>query len=989
MYSQLFSPQNVGLNRCSPRCYYVPRHGDEPVSVSLNGKWQFAYFDTPLECQDINAVKFDREIPVPSCWQLYGYGQLMYTNVNYPVPYLAPSVTPDNPVGIYKRKVKNPRSERLYIVFEGVASLFELYCDGRFVGMSKGSRLQAEFDLTQYAIYDEIELVVKVYTYSDATYIEDQDCLRYNGIFRDVYLLPRPKSHIRDFFIHTDLTGKVEVDYDYAGASEGRPMMSVIHPDGTESETLSVEDPQPWTAETPNLYCLHINYNGEDIYKNFGFREITTDNAVFKINGSPIKLRGVNHHDTHPTRGYAVTAEDDERDVKLMKNNNMNCVRTSHYPPNPRFIELCDRYGLYVVAETDIEAHGTERLVVDKDPSFLIAGNPEWQNAFVDRMSRLVEMHKNSPSVIMWSLGNETHFGENHVKAADYCHRRDPSRPVHYEGSTVPFRYRNDRTINKCVDVRSRMYPGIGMMEEDANDADCRPFFLCEYLHAMGLGPGGAIDYWNLIYSKDVLCGGCVWEWADHAVLLDRDNKPVNGLKGVDDRCPGDGMHYAYGGDFGEVPNDDVFCVDGLNYPDRKYHTGLRTIRNIYSPVTFRKMGDATDIQHSTIALVNRLDFTNPKDMLRCEMRVMCGRKLLQKTNIDIDIKPHCEKVIMLPQFKPDKYFPIYADFDFMYKEDNAFAKKNETAGMWQVLIAKPLSDLPFEEIHGTMPRLLSKEGRYVYVECGDVAYAFDKLTGMLAQAEKNGKEVLESPAYFTDWRAPTDNDRNVRVRWEEQYLRYARFLADDFNAFESRGSVYLTFSGHVVTPVRMPIYEVKISYIINGNGMFAKVIGEKDDRTLVEHLPRFGFCYPLKKEYSELRYFAKGPLENYVDFDVHAHYGLFTSTVEQQYEPYIRPQECGNHTGARFVTVSVPESDTAVTVCGSGFEFSALPWTPEEMTDVRHREELPASDKTALLINYKVGGIGSNSCGPRLPDELKLNDKHVEFAYLLRFSAI
>ncbi len=516
------NPKQVGENRLPQRSYYLPyvtaegalsqdTAGDARY-MSLNGEWDFGYFASPEEA---DMLKLTGRIEVPSCWEMKGYGQIQYTNINYPFPFNPPYVPLENPVGVYSRQVDIHQCGRCYLVTEGVSSYFEVYVNGCAAGFSKGSHLQAEFDITSLIRDGSNTITFKVFTYSDASYLEDQDFFRFHGIFRDVYLLLRPNDHIRDIEIRALPSGSVDITTDFCGNAQPADIW-LLGPDGIRLPGIHVSNPQPWSAETPVLYKALIACNGEYICIPFGFRDISVSlRGELCVNGSPVKLKGVNRHDSHPDNGYTVSFEDMRRDIVLMKQHNINCVRTSHYPNDPRFLRLCDALGLYVIAECDLETHGTEFAYgfCTREAAEVLSSHPDWYDAYMDRMRRTVERDKNSPSIIMWSLGNESQFGVNHIAMAEWAKKRDPSRLVHYERTAYPDpAYGADQTpIHPCVDVVSRMYTGLDDLTTHATITnDPRPYFLCEYAHAMGLGPGGLQDYWDLFYRYPRLIGGCV-----------------------------------------------------------------------------------------------------------------------------------------------------------------------------------------------------------------------------------------------------------------------------------------------------------------------------------------------------------------------------------------------------------------------------------------------------------------------------------------------
>ncbi|GJM83030.1 hypothetical protein HMSSN139_55260 [Paenibacillus sp. HMSSN-139] len=546
---------------------------------------------------------------MPSCWQTNGYDQLHYTNVNYPIPYDPPFVPDDNPAGAYAREFNLPEAwtkKETHIVFEGVNACFYLWVNGRFVGYSQGSRIPAEFDLSPFVTAGRNRIAVLVLKWCDGTYLEDQDVWRFSGIYRDVYLLSRETSHVRDVFnqplLSDDLTeGKLRSEIETTGsltvqAELWDPRGKLVERqeaqiDGKGAIELDVPQPQLWNAEQPRLYELLLTAGQEVLRFRVGFKKVEIVNGIFRINGRAVKLKGVNRHDSHPELGQTIPMNHMMTDLMLMKRHNVNTIRTSHYPNDPKFLDLCDQYGFYVVDEADLECHGVTSIGKLEEGVFhKLTKNPEWRDAFVERAVRMVERDKNHASVILWSMGNESGYGANHMAMAEWTKARDASRPVHYEGADA--RYYGDPDT-ACLDLDSRMYPSVQEIERYALDENStKPLFLCEYSHAMGNGPGDLRDYWNVIYRYPKLMGGCVWEWCDHGIAAE---------------TPDGQRYFAYGGDFGDQPNDGNFCIDGLVSPDRRPHTGLLELKQVIAPVQI----EAEDAGQGRFRVLNRYDFSN------------------------------------------------------------------------------------------------------------------------------------------------------------------------------------------------------------------------------------------------------------------------------------------------------------------------------------------------------------------------------------------
>ena len=962
MRKVVFDPKTPGIGKLEPRAYFIPSLSESEALkggknggeyTCLNGEWDFKYFETMLDLPDeIAQVDFDDKIPVPACWQFFGYGKFQYTNVNFPIPYDPPRVPDSTPVGVYSRKFSiEDCSKKNYLFFDGVCSMFEVYVNDKFVGMSKGSRLPSEFDISDYVEKGENSLTVVVYTYSDATYCEDQDCFRFNGIFRDVYLLQRPKDHVRDFFIKASCDGKFSLEIDIEG--QGKAETKIITPDGKEIPAKDVPNPKLWTAETPVLYTLVIKYNGEYIAKKFGFRTVSVKNSVLLINGVAVKLKGVNRHDTSAETGYTVTEEDMKNDLMLMKYNNINCVRTSHYPNPPRFVELCDEYGFYVIDECDFEAHGCETAHGwGFDPSADMADNPLWRETYLDRMKRTVERDKNSPCVIFWSLGNESVLGENHRLMSKYTKERDDTRLIHYEGTRYVLRFREDKsdnTIDKCVDVDSSMYPSIAEIEERGQnpEKDPRPYYMCEYGHAMGMGPGSYADYWDTIYKYPRLCGGCVWEWVDHSVK-------------IDDK-------YYYGGDFGDVPNDGNFCVDGLNFPNRTPHIALLSLRKALEPAKAR-------LENGKVLIKNTLDFVNLSSYLDAKVYVREGKEVKLIKTLVPDVKAHEEKAFEVGTFEKSENRK-FLELSFVLNKDTEYAKKGTEMCRTQIELENNRKVLFAQPVKG---KLTVESNRFVKLESGNTTATIDLSKGQIKSLKDNDKEILNAPASFTCWRAPTDNDMYDKARWNDQFIRYAEFNVNKTEINELDSSVVLT--GTYGGPARMPLFELSVRFAAENDGLTVNVSAKKLYENKINQLPRFALMMDLVPGFEDLEYFGRGKECNYSDIKNHTLLGVFESKVSEEYIPFIRPQEHGNHSECEYVKLN--DGKTTIEICSSVFEFSALHYSLDALTDTTHYFDLEESKDTYLMVNYKVGGIGSNSCGPKPEKQYLFNDDSFDFDF-------
>ena len=984
-------------NAEKPRSYYIPARNFDVAANSrtelngvftlLNGEWQFNYFESPYDLSDnVKEIEFSKTIPVPSCFECYGYGQKQYVNINYPFQVNVPYTVNLNPVGVYRREFNIDVNDKQYMIFEGVSGAYELYINDQYVGFSKGSHLIQEFDISKVVKLGVNSVTVVVYTYSDASYLEGQDQFRYHGIFRDVYLISRPENHLRDFYIHTDNKGNINIETEFCGE---KVTCDYTIFDGENNIVYrgdmpaKINSPTLWNAEHPYLYTLVIKCGDEYIARKIGFREISVgEDAAFLVNGLPIKLKGVNRHDSHPKFGYTVTKEHMLNDIKLMKQNNINCVRTAHYPNSAVFLELCEEYGLYVVAECDLETHGMDNAYgyYSLRAAEPFVNNPEWETQCMDRMQRTIERDKNSPAIIMWSLGNESQYGDNIRKMAEYTHKRDSSRPLQYAYAYWPDPTfgSEQRATESCIDVVSRFYPPFDALEYEGKDnPDKRPYYMAEYAHSMGLGPGGLEEYWSLIYKYPRLLGGCVWEWCDHAIETTDEKGNV---------C------YLYGGDSGEFPHDNNFCVDGLNYPDRRAHTGLMALKKAMEP--FRV--SAVDIEKGIFKIRNYLDFSDLSEY-KTSWRIVCGNETLKSGELQLDLPAKQEKEFNLEYALPkEREHKCFIEFYTDVKDDTTYCNKGHNLAWSQI-------ELPTKKIVPEETALRSinskEEKRYITVTADSKRYRFDKAYGALSSFEINGENILKEPADIIVWRAQIDNDMYRQYNgWLDDYVAKAYFnpISSQFTANDTLA--VFSVSGTVGAHGRTPIYNVTVNYSITSNGLKVDIEAQKDkslgdrnnpngdpkEKFCIESVPRFAMRFKLKSEYEKLSYFGLGPMENYSDFNAQAKFGVWESNVTEQYEPYIKPQECGNHTKTEWVELF--DGKNKLKFIGAPcFEFSALHYSVEQLDKSTHAHELIPLDRTDVIINYRVEGVGSNSCGPKLLDEYKITEDTIKYAFEIK----
>lgn len=989
------NPEVLQKNRLPQRAYYFPYHTPEQAMTLqkeqsdyyrlLNGDWSFLYFDSVLDVPE-ELVREDTEIagwntiPVPDCWQCYGYDQIMYSNITYPFPVDPPHIPAENPAGVYATDVflsEHELTRDIHLIFEGVSSCFFLYVNGTEAGYSQGSHLQSEFDITPLLHPGFNRIAVKVLKWCDGSYLEDQDFFRYSGIFRDVYLLARAKKRIDDIFAKPVLKedGSACLTVELQGNCKAN--VSVYDPQGCllaqQAEVgtqahFSFDRVLPWNAETPHLYTIIIETPEEAIPVSIGFRRIEiASNRALMINGQTVKLKGVNRHDSHPRLGYYTPMEHMRRDLLLMKQHNINTIRTSHYPNHPEFYRMCDQLGFYVVDEADLELHGfcvRERGYQYQcyDPTWP-TDMPEFREAFLERAVRMVERDKNHPCVIMWSLGNESGYGANHDAMGDYVRQRDPSRLLHFESSgLLP-----DKGVQK-TDVYSRMYPPYEEVERVARSRkDPRPVFLCEYAHAMGVGPGGLQEYWDLFYRYPALIGGCVWEWCDHAVLkTDEDGTE----------------YYAYGGDSGEYPHDSNFCVDGLCYPDRTPHTGLLNLKYVYQFILFEQLSS------HKIRIKNMHDFITADrydlvwEVCRDGKAIDQGRRPLPA------VKPHSTAVITLPFSLPqDCRWGCYLNLSVTERRDTPWCKAGYEAAAKQfkleVPVRKPVAPQEKSDLSVTA---LDQEN--LVIEGSDFCYLFTMRKGGFVSLKKNGVELLCHIPQLSVWRPSIDNERKILLCDDGLHIHDT----ENFNTLTNQvyqialeeqtpQRVKICSQGILGAVGRRPLARTKTEYVIEASGKITVAVhAQIADK--VPFLPRIGFDFTLPAGQEQLSYFGMGPKENYPDMKAHAKMGLYSSTVAQEYEPYCKPQNHGLHTGVQWLFIS-DESGTGLVFEGEDLCFTASHFSTQQLERAQHTNELAMEDCTYLKIDAAVAGVGSASCGPALDQAYQLNEKD----YQIRFS--
>jgi len=989
-----------------PRSYYIPYQNTETADrdilletsgrecshffKSLCGEWGFRWFPAADDIIDIEKAfsSLPDSIQVPSVWQLQNgikYDRPQYTNINYPFPCNPPYIPDDVPCGLYERTFvlteEQCGNKKTYLNFEGVSAAFYVWINGAFVGYSQVSHSVTEVDITSYIKVGENNIRCLVLKWCEGSYLEDQDMWRFSGIFREVYLLFRDRDHIRDVFLHPD------VDEEYQNGTlrleiEKPDSLSVnyrlLSPCGkTVGEGLYKEDIQIvvpnvslWNDETPNLYTLYL-FSGEEVLRfAVGFRRIDIYNKTVLLNGKKFKAKGVNRHDSHPTLGYTTPYDCMVNDLLIMKANNINMVRTSHYPNDPRMPALCDLLGIYLCDEADLETHGMG--MSDWGNWGRLTSDNDWTASYMDRAERLLERDKNHPSVLFWSVGNESGVGINHVRMSKFFKQRDPSRLVHSEDGSRNIQQNNysddsEKRKNgycKYTDIESLMYPSANDCEiYYAQNQDMpKPLFLCEYSHAMGNGPGDLGQYWDVFYRNDALLGGCVWEFCDHAVAVEQ---------------PDGQIKYLYGGDFGDYPNDGNFCIDGLVFPDRTASSGMKELKQALLPAEF----ETVDATNGIFALTSHRFFTDIASVFDIYWYLEINGEQIKDGTFNISVNPWERKEFHIDVTADDCRGASYITFELIYKYSCPWAKEGKRAGFRQLCLSNeryPIApnDLcyPIETIHGD---------NSVTFHVGNVAYSFDSRRGKLISVCSKGREYLAEPTEFSIWRAPTDNERNIRIEWQKAWLdklktncrKFAVTYPDDKTAVVS---TVLDLSSDSYKPVAC----ISTQYTIHDNQTMM-VENRVEVRKDIPFLPRFGMDFVLRNA-ENLKYFGYGEGDSYADKHLSTRKGLFKTTVTDNYEHAIKPQNSGNHFGTEYVKISSRDGRGITVYSERDFEFNALHYSELQLTNTTHDVDLVPSEKTYFEVNYRCSGIGSASCGPDLAEEYKVSEKEFTFSFVI-----
>ena len=991
-------------NTMPARAYFIPaskrmdnlvEHREESDRMQLlNGTWKFQYFNSIYDVQepffekDYDTENFD-EIQVPSVWQMAGYDTHQYTNIRYPFPFDPPYVPQDIPCGTYAHTFvyhKDENAPKAFLNFEGVDSCFYVWINGSYVGYSQVSHMTSEFDITDLLRDGENSIAVLVMKWCDGSYLEDQDKFRMSGIFRDVYILKRPKQAISDYHIKTrieDMLAKVEIEMKFYSplnvkiSIEDRNgavvALGSIAEEGTA--VLEIASPELWNTENPYLYKLILETENEVIVDHIALRKIEIKDQVIYLNGQKIKFRGVNRHDSDPVTGFTINLEQITTDLTLMKQHNFNAIRSSHYPNAPFFYEMCDKYGFMVIDEADIEAHGPFMIYRKEDTDYnrfkrwneKIADDPVWEEAIVDRVKLMVERDKNRFCIVMWSMGNESAYGCNFEKALEWTKNFDPDRITQYESA----RYRNyDETYDYSnLDVYSRMYPALSEIQEYLDKDGSKPFLLVEYCHSMGNGPGDFEDYFQMIQDNDKMCGGFVWEWCDHAIAH---GTAENGK-----------TIYAYGGDHGEEIHDGNFCMDGLVYPDRTVHTGLLEYKNVYRParvISYNK-------ESGELVLHNYMDFDDLKDYVKISYELTQDGLVISKGILpEFSVAPHSEGKTNLQVNVPENG-KCYLKLTYHLKKEMPLLEEDYILGFDEIEVSQKdakcqLAEKWVEKTVTDSELQVSEDDTQIHIKGREFAYTIDRRTALFTEMKFAGREYLNHPMELNIWRAPTDNDMYIKSEWKKAHYDKAYTRAYTTEVVQGKHGVKITSHASVVAETVQKILDVTITWKIEAAGKIdADIAVTKDDE--FPDLPRFGVRMFLDKKLSAVRYFGMGPQESYCDKHQAASHGLYRADVGDLHEDYIRPQENGSHYDCEYVELNNSRYGI-VASAEKAFSFNASYYTQEELEKKTHNYELTESDSVVFCVDYELNGIGSNSCGPVVLEQYRFDDVLFRFQFTL-----
>ena len=965
-----------------------------PHVKSLNGLWKFRWSAKPADRpEDFYRTDYDLtnwdELWVPSNWQMHGYGIPIYTNITYPFKVDPPYIQHDNnPVGSYRRDFMVPagwdENQDFFLHFDGVKSAFYVWVNGKKVGYSQGSMTPAEFNISKYLKEGDNTLAVEVYRWSDGSYLEDQDMWRFSGIYRDVYLYTAPKTSICDFYVTTDLDEqfkhailKLQVEVrntlsnDLSGLQltaylfeKGRwldesvaTLKTKLNLAGSEEKELElsqkIKNPKLWSSESPNLYTLVWELkdsNGKKVERlstDVGFREVEIRGGEFFVNGRSVLFKGVNRHEHDPDRGRAITRESMIKDILRMKQNNINAVRCSHYPNQPEWYRLCNEYGIYLVDEANVESHG---ISYGKD--ILPGSAPNWTGAVLARAGRMVLRDRNQPCIILWSLGNEAGHGDNFFKMADHIRELDPTRPIQY------------RQMNAAADMDSQTYPTPEWIIQRAKDKPDRPFLMNEYAHAMGNSMGNLQEYWDAIEKYPALIGGFIWDWVDQGLRV----KTENGIE-----------YFAYGGDFGDKPNDENFCINGLVSPDRIPHPSLYEVKKIYQNVSVKFVR----AENLTVEILNKYNFTN-LSIFGCSWQITENGEVVEEGELtNLDVKPGMKKQVKIPSnYKKKDEKEYFLTICFSLKETTSWAENGHVVAWDQLLLSNGILASKIQANPSAQLNLDESTDNYE-ISGSDFHIQISKNKGEVRSLEYDGREVLNSPIVPNFWRVTNDNDRGSNFHETSACWRRA---SADRKVERVEAKVSGSDSIRITVSSRLPVFGIPhlLVYTIYNTGIM-KVESQLELEEGVPELPRFGMQFQVLDSYSQMEWYGRGPQETYQDRKSGAAVGLYSGIVDKQSYSYLYPQENGNKTDVRWVSF-VNKDGKGIKISGlPTIDISAWPYSMSDLENATHAYQLPNRSFYSVQVDYKQRGVGgNNSWGLKPLDKYRLLDKRYEYSFLI-----
>ncbi len=1015
--------QVFGINKEAVHVSYTPYPNisqalrdipsESPYYLTLDGNWKFNWVKQPSERPvDFYKADFDdhqwKDILVPSTLESEGYGTPIYTNIIYPFATDPPKIMTavdaswtkykePNPVGSYRRHFDIPldwKGKEVFINFDGVISAFYIWVNGQKVGYSENSMGPAEFNITKYVQPGKNVIAVEVYKYSDGSYLEDQDMFRFSGIFRSVSIYARPKVHLRDYSLQSDFSDDFTSalfrinaflkNCDRKTSAIHSLDVSLYHPDGkllgdkaffskvlpvikSNGEIILslegvVDRPDLWSAETPKLYRVVFTLkdrNGkvlEVLTSTYGFKKVETKNSQLYVNGKPVLLKGVNRHEVHPKYGKTIPKETMIRDIELMKKYNINTVRTCHYPNDPVWYQLCNEYGLYVIDEANVETHG----IGDQ-----LSKDPKWKAAFVDRHVSLVQRDKNHPSVLIWSLGNESWGGDNFVAGKAAIRAIDPSRPIHYEG------------YNEIADIESSMYPSVNTLIEYANQTSNKPFFMCEYAHAMGNAVGNLREYWDVIESHKRLIGGCIWEWVDQGV-----NKLIPGTKTGE-------TFFAYGGDFGDLPNDGSFSIKGLVTSDRKVKPELEEVKKIYQYVKFK----SDDLLNGKVRITNNYSFIN-LNQFQLNWSLLEDGKIIQSGVLALaDVKPDESVAVTIPFKKPvlSPGAEYWLNLSFTLREDALWAKKGHVVAYEQMNIPFPVAANSTIDVNDIAAIEVEDDKEKIEIHGKTFDVSFDKNSGTISLLQYGTQKIIDgigNGLVFNLYRARLDNDRTKErgpaIEWMEAGYDSLQYTLKDLKIERINDqSISITTVTDAVTKSGFNT-SITLKYTVYGNGSIdveTMFVPGKNDLDI----PRLGLRMALIEGLENVEWYGRGPHENYSDRKESATFGRYRKTVSEMLEPYERPQGMANREDLRWVRITNADNKGVIVVANSKLSFTTLHYTDQDLWAAKHLYQLSPRKETILSLDYAQLGVGNASCGPAPLPQFYIPAKPASISFSIR----